>query len=155
MRLSEGLMNSEVSQNQQEELTEDEDSYDSPSHVNEYDDKLKTFTIRETDLRSLIMIRGIEIFLPLAQEEVEICVVDETKIGGQLAETVTEGLEQISKAAQAGEENDHFEEWLNIFSQEAKEAVALKLTTEKAREDDEHLEECLSIFIQGTEKTAT
>jgi hypothetical protein len=84
--------------------------------VNEDDDKLKTFTIREADLRSLIMIGGIEIFLPLAQGEAEICVADATTTEGQLAETVREeGLEQISEAAQAGEENEHSEECLNAF----------------------------------------
>jgi hypothetical protein len=118
MRLSEGLMNSEVSWNQPEELTEqvssevdldqqvqlteDEDSCGFPSHVNEDDDKLKTFTIREADLRSLIMIGGIEIFLPLAQEEAEIWVADATTTEEQLVETVREEeLEQISEAAQA------------------------------------------------------
>jgi hypothetical protein len=39
----------------------------------------------------------------------------------QLAETVKEEeeLEQISKAAQVEEGNEHSEEWLKIFSQEA------------------------------------
>jgi hypothetical protein len=41
------------------------------------------------------------------------------------------------------------------FSQEAEEAVALKLTAEEAEEDDEHSEEWLNIFSQETEKTAT
>jgi hypothetical protein len=53
---------------------------------------------------------------------------------GQLAETVKEELEQISEAAQAGEENEHSEEWLNAFSQEAEEAAALKLAAEEAEE---------------------
>jgi hypothetical protein len=72
MRLSEGLINSEVSLNQPEELTEEE------------------------DLRSLLMIGGIQIFLPFAQEEAEICVADveaATTEVGQLAETVREELE--------------------------------------------------------------
>jgi hypothetical protein len=34
------------------------------------------------------------------------------------------------------------------FSQEAEEAVALKLTAEEAEEDDEHSEEWLNIFSQ-------
>jgi hypothetical protein len=112
---------------------------------------------KEEDLRNLLMIGGIEIFLPLAQEEAEICVADATTTEGQLAETVREeeGLEQISEAAQAGEENEHSEEWLNIFSQEAEEAVALKLTAKEAEGDDEHSEEWLNIFSQETEKTAT
>jgi hypothetical protein len=53
------------------------------------------------------------------------------------------------------EENEHSEEWLNTFSQEAEEAVALKLTAKEAEEDDEHSEEWLNIFSQEAEKTAT
>jgi len=74
-------------------LIEDEDSCGFPSHVNEYDDKLKSFTIQEDDLRSLIMIGGIEIFLPHAQEEAEICVAIAATTEGQLVETVVEELE--------------------------------------------------------------
>jgi hypothetical protein len=41
-------------------------------------------------------------------------------------------LEQTLEAAQANEEeNEHSEECLNAFSQEAKEVVALKLTTKE------------------------
>jgi hypothetical protein len=104
MRLSKSLINSEMDLDQQIQLTEDEDSCGFPSHVNEDDGNLKTFTIREDDMRTLIMIGGIEIFLPLAQEEAEICVVDATTTEGQLAETVTEELEQTLEAAQADEE---------------------------------------------------
>jgi hypothetical protein len=45
-------------------------------------------------------------------------------------------LEQISEAAQAEKEDEHSDEWLTIFSQEAekKEAAALKLTTEEEKE---------------------
>jgi hypothetical protein len=70
-------------------------------------------------------------------------------------ETVAEGLEQISEVAQAGEGEENFEEWLNIFSQEAEEAVALKLTAEEVGEDDEHSKEWLNIFSKETEKAAT
>jgi hypothetical protein len=68
----------EMDLDQRMQLTEDEDSYGFPSHVNEDDDKLKTFTIRGGDMRSLMMIGGIEIFLPLAQGKAEICVADAT-----------------------------------------------------------------------------
>jgi hypothetical protein len=89
-----------------------------------------------------MMIGGIQVFLPLAQGEVEICVADAATTEGQLAETVRgEGLEQISEAAQAGEENEHSKECLNDFSQEAEVAVALKLKAEEAGEGDEHFEE--------------
>jgi len=59
-------MISEMDLDQHMQLTEDEDSCGFSRHVNEDDDKLKTFTIREADLKRLIMIGGIEIFLPLA-----------------------------------------------------------------------------------------
>jgi len=52
-------------------------------------------------------------------------------------------------------ENEHFEECLNSFSQEAKEVVALKLIAEEVEEDDEHSEEWLNIFSKETEGTAT
>jgi hypothetical protein len=54
-------------------------------------------------------------------------------------ETVKEELEQVFETAQAEEEekNEHSEEWLNTFSQEAekKEAVALKMTAEEEAEE--------------------
>jgi hypothetical protein len=56
----------------------------------------------EEDLRNLLMIGGIEIFLPLAQEEAEICVADAATTEEQSAETVREEeLEQTLEAAQA------------------------------------------------------
>jgi hypothetical protein len=162
MRLSVGLMNSEMSLDQHVQLTEEEDSCGFPSHVNEDDDKLKTCTIREDNLRSLMMIGGIGIFLSFAREEAEICVADAATVEEQSAVTVKEELEQVFETAQAeaeagDEENEHSEEWLNAFSQEGerKEVVALKLTAKEAEEDDEHSEEWLSIFGQETEKTAT
>jgi hypothetical protein len=111
---------------------------------------------KEEDLRSLLMIGGIGNIPTTCPEEAEICVADAATTEEQSAETVREEeLEQIFEAAQEGEENEHSEEWLNAFSQEAEEAVALKLTAEEAEEDDEHSEEWLNIFSQETEKTAT
>jgi hypothetical protein len=54
MGLSESLINSEVELDQHVQLTEEE------------------------DMRNLLMIGGIGIFLPLSPEEVEICVVGAT-----------------------------------------------------------------------------
>jgi hypothetical protein len=68
MRLSEGLINSEVSLNQPEELTEQMSS--------ELDLDQQMQLTEEEDLRNLLMIGGIQIFLPFAQEEAEICVAD-------------------------------------------------------------------------------
>jgi hypothetical protein len=133
MRLSEGLINSEMSLDQHEQLREEE------------------------DMRDLLMIGGIKVLLPFTQEEAEVCVADEaTTIEEKSVVTVKEELEQTLEAAQADEEeNEHSEECLNAFIQEAEEVVALKLTAEEAQENDEHYEEWLNIFSQETEKTAT
>jgi hypothetical protein len=114
--------------------------------------------IEEEDMRNILMIGGIQIFLPFSQGEAEVCVIDgAATVAEQSAVTIRkeEGLEQTLEAAQADEENEHSEECLNAFSQEAEEDVALKLTAEEAEEDDEHSEEWLSIFSQETEKTTT
>ena len=58
MRLSDGLINSEMDLDQQMQMTEEE------------------------DWRNLLMIGGIKVFLPLSQGEVEICVADATTTGG-------------------------------------------------------------------------
>jgi hypothetical protein len=61
----------------------------------------------------------------------------------------------LEAAQEDEEENEHSEECLNTFSQEAERAVALELTTKEAEEDDDHSEEWLSIFSQEAEETAT
>jgi hypothetical protein len=72
---------------------------------------------REEDRRNLLMIGGIQIFLPFSRGEAKICVADATTTEeGQPVGTVKEGLEQISEASHAGEKNEHSKEWLNIFS---------------------------------------
>jgi hypothetical protein len=73
VRLCESLMNSEVSLDQQMQLT------------------------KEEDLRNLLMIGGIQIFLPHSPEEAKVCVADEAATAevGQPAETVKEELEQV------------------------------------------------------------
>jgi hypothetical protein len=43
-------------------------------HVNEYDDKLNTFTIQDEDQRRVLIIGGIHIFLPDSPIEVGACV---------------------------------------------------------------------------------
>jgi hypothetical protein len=118
MRLSEGLINSEVSWNQPEELTEQmsskEVSLDQQVQLTE-----------EEDQNDILMIGGISIFLPFAQEEAENCVAD-----GATTEqgTVTTGDDcqkernwsrHLRLPKQDEKENEHSEEWLNDFSQEA------------------------------------
>jgi hypothetical protein len=70
VRLSEGLINSEMDLDQQMQLTKEEDP------------------------RDVLMIGGIGVFLPFAQEEVEICVAGAATAKEQSTETVRkEGLE--------------------------------------------------------------
>jgi hypothetical protein len=60
----------------------------------------------EEDQSSILMIGGIQVFLPFSQEEVEIFIADveaATTEAGQPAETVREALEQMSEAAQEKE----------------------------------------------------
>jgi hypothetical protein len=76
----------------------------------------------------------------------------------QSVETVKEELEQVFETTQAKAdegENEHSEEWLITFSQEAERVVALELTTKEEEGEDEHSEEWLNIFSQEAEETAT
>jgi hypothetical protein len=82
MRLSEGLINSGMEVDQQEQLIEEE-----------YQD-------------DLLMIGGIGIFLPFSQEEAKIGVVDATMTEEQSAKIVQEELEKTLEASQTGEENE-------------------------------------------------
>jgi Cu2+-containing amine oxidase len=95
---------------------------------------------KEEDLRNLLMIGGIEIFLPFAQEEAEIYVVVDkatTTEEGQPVETVRkEELEQVFETTQAEEENEHSEEWLNIFSQETEKTATWEFAEEEEEEAD-------------------
>jgi hypothetical protein len=72
-RLSESLMNSAESSYQQGVLI-GEDSYGFAEHVNEDDEKLDTLTIQEEDQRNILIIGGIEIFLPSSPVEARACV---------------------------------------------------------------------------------
>jgi hypothetical protein len=116
MRLCESLMNSELSLDQPEELTEE-------------------------DQESILMIGGIQIFLPLSPVEVRACVAEAAE--RQPAETVNEegGLEQMLEASQAEEGDEHSEEWLKIFSQEAEKekTAALELAAEEAKEETDNM----------------
>jgi hypothetical protein len=63
IRLSESLRSSRLSSCQQGALI-DGYSCGFVDHMNEDDEKLKTFTIQEEDQRSILIIGGIKIFLP-------------------------------------------------------------------------------------------
>jgi len=91
MRLCESLMNSEVSLDQPEELTEE-------------------------DKERILMIGGIQIFFPLNLVEVRDGVAEATD--QQPVKTIKKEEEgdKILEDSQAAEEEDHFEKWIKIFS---------------------------------------
>jgi hypothetical protein len=65
-----------------------EDSSGVASHVNEDDEKLKTFVTEERGQRIFLIIGGVEIFLPSSRGEASTGVADATE--GQQVETVIE-----------------------------------------------------------------
>jgi hypothetical protein len=89
MRLSESIIDSVESSCQQGVLI-GEESCGFADHVNEDDDKLKTCTIQKEDQKSILMIRGIQIFLPESPVEARACVVDAATEEGKPTETVME-----------------------------------------------------------------
>jgi hypothetical protein len=132
MSLSVGLINSEVSWNQPRELTEQ------VSSKKNLDQQMQL--TEEEDQDDLLMIGGIGVFLPCAQEEAKICVAD-----GATAEqsplTMTgkeeEELEQNLEASQADEEEDeHSEEWIDIFSDVAEETTTWEFAAKEEKVPD-------------------
>jgi hypothetical protein len=89
VRLSESLRDSGVSSGQQGVLIR-EDSCGFADHVNEDDDKLKTYTIRKEDQKSILMMGEIWVFLPDSPIEARACVADATTEGGKLIENIKE-----------------------------------------------------------------
>jgi hypothetical protein len=59
-------------------------------HVNEYDDKLKTFTIQEEDKIRILIIGGIKIFLPNSQVEASAHDESATEEEGHTTVTIIE-----------------------------------------------------------------
>jgi hypothetical protein len=147
MRLSESLTDSIESSYQQGVLM-DEDSCGFADHVNEDDEKLNTLTIQEEDQRSILIIGGIQIFLPDSPVEARACVADATTEEGKPMVTIMM-KEKISEASQGEEEEmeqtlmstpaegeEHSEEWLKIFSQEAETEMTATLEPAAERETD-------------------
>jgi hypothetical protein len=86
-------------------------------HVNEDDEDLKTSITEEEDHRSVLVIGGIEIFLPRSKGEASICVADATTKGQQV-ETVIDAEEQTLKSTPT--EEDYRVELLNQWEMELK-----------------------------------
>jgi hypothetical protein len=87
--------------------------------VNEDDEKLNTSITEEEDQRSILIIGGIQIFLPSSQGEASICVADAASREGQPVETVIEEKEQILKSSPT-EKEEHTVEFLTQWEMELK-----------------------------------
>jgi hypothetical protein len=73
----------------------------------------------EKDQKSILMIGGIQIFLPDSPVEARACVAEAATEERTTSCDCQEKLEQTLEATQVEEEDEHSEEWLKIFSQEA------------------------------------
>jgi hypothetical protein len=104
--------NSAESSNQQGVLTGEREAKERPhsyedscgvvDHVNEDDEKLNTSITEEEDQRSVLIIGGIQIFLPTSQVEASIGVVDAAEETTSV--TVMEEKEKILNLPQTEEE---------------------------------------------------
>jgi hypothetical protein len=155
MRLSKSLMNSKMSLDQQEELTEK-----MSSEVSSYQ---QGQLIEKEDHKSIMMIGGIKVFLPYSPVGASVCVTNAATVVGQPAMIVKE-MEQISEAAQ-GKEEEHtvkmltpwekelemLEDWLNHLEplDDFHEEKFMQMLVE------EHSEESLRNFILGDEQMMT
>jgi hypothetical protein len=104
-----------------------EDSCGFVDHVNEYDEKLNTSTIKEEDQRCILIIGGIKIFLPSSQAEASICVADAEEEGQPTETVIKEEMEQILKSSHVGEAEENSTEFLKIFIQEAEQEMTAEL----------------------------
>jgi hypothetical protein len=112
----------------------DGDSRRTVSRVNEDDDKLETFiTVKEEDQRDVLIIGGVEIFLPSGRGEASTDVADAT--GRQQEETVKEEKEHILMSVPI-EGEEHSAESLDIFSQEAEQEMTAALGSAAEEEAD-------------------
>jgi hypothetical protein len=134
VRWSENIRSSEESPNKQGVLTDEREAKRRPhpyeyscgvyDHVNEYDENLNTSTIKEVDQRSILIIGGIQIFLPIIPIEAsaQVSYVAER----QPAVTVIEEKEKILNSTPIEEEENSddmltpwdielkfLEDWLN------------------------------------------
>jgi hypothetical protein len=75
----------------------------------------------EKDQRCILIIGGIEVFLPSSPVEANTCVADETSEKGQPTVTIMEEEENMEQTLMFSptEGYENLEEWLKIFSQEA------------------------------------
>jgi hypothetical protein len=142
----------------------DEDSYGFANHVNEDNEKLNTPIAAEEDHRCILIIGGIEIFLPSSPVEARACVADATTEERQPAETIKEEEKErilmyapIEKEWNSDElltqwekELEMLEDWLNNPEPEdGCQWTVMQIVGE------EHLAELLKNFSLGVEQKMT
>jgi hypothetical protein len=102
--------------------------------MNEDDDKLETFiTTKEDDQRDVLIIAGVEIFLPSGRGEANTYVADAT--GRQQAESVKEDKEHILMSVPM-EGEEHSTKPLDFFIQEDEQEMTAALESEAEEEEN-------------------
>jgi hypothetical protein len=115
MRLSKSLMNLEESSDQQGVLTGE-------------------------NQKRIMIIGGIEVFLPSNPVEARACVADAATTGGEPEETVME--EEMEKTLMFSQEaeDEHSTKWLKSFSQEARQEITTILEAAEEEEEEEEVD---------------
>jgi hypothetical protein len=100
------------------------------------------YLMEKEDQKCLLVIRGIEIFLPLSLVEVRSCIVEETILEGQLVVTIKE-KEELGQTSELDlvEEEENSTKMLKIFSQEAEQGIT---TTLEVVAEEEHADKILT-----------
>jgi hypothetical protein len=122
-------MNSGMSLDQRKELTEK-----MSSEVSSYQ---QGQLIEKEDKKSILMIGGIEVFLPHRLAKVKNCVADVATTEGQRVVTVREKEEPEQTLKYTPAEEEHSAEMLKIFSQEVEQGIttALEAVAEEENAD--------------------
>jgi hypothetical protein len=94
--------------------------------------------------KNIMMIGGIQVFLPSSLVEAKACVADAAIEEGQLAETVMEEEVEQTLMVSQEEKDEHSTEWLKIFSQEVETwmTVALKPAAEEEVDNMDFVDLC-------------
>jgi hypothetical protein len=103
-------------------------------HMNEYDEKLNTFTIQEEDQKSILIIGGIHIFLP--NNTIEASAHDKSATGEEIQPTETIRGEEMDQTLMStpAEVAEHSEELPKIFNQEVETEMNAVLKPAKEEE---------------------
>jgi hypothetical protein len=89
------------------------------------------------DQRYILIIGGIEVFLPSSPVEAKVCVAEVATEDRQPTETVMEEEMEQTLTFSRKEEDEHSTEWLKIFSQEAGQEITVVLEAAEEAEEEE------------------